>query len=55
MKEEQRARMAELTENAKNDRAERREFERALLEELRRLNENIETLANRPASDGLVL
>jgi hypothetical protein len=42
--EESRSRMESMADDAKSDRAERRAFQESLLEEIRRLNTNIEKL-----------
>ena len=55
MREENKVRLTEMTEKANNDREERQQFQRALLEELRRLNESLESLSMRSGSDGVVL
>lgn len=48
-------RMAELAVKADQDRQERREFQAALLAELRRLNDNMETFVAQSGSSGVMI
>jgi hypothetical protein len=55
MTEESRTHMAELAQREEHDRQERREFQSAILAEMRRLNENIETMITQGGTSGVLI